>query len=314
MKNKIKLVIIFAVISIFLSSCLSNVQENDVSINETQQVTNNSISNVQEPTTPKVVKSISYVGAVDKYPIHMTIDFYDDNNIKGKYYYNKYKIDIPFSGFANGTAIEINTDDGNEQFFGNINENDIYGQWKTKYTTLQFSLIDESVYEENNEQFFKILGNLEFGFSSGAGAWGTSLNLNNDGSFSGNYVDNDMGDGGEGYPNGTRYVCNFSGKFSLDKKIDDNTYKLKLDYINLENEVDTEEIYDGVKVVYSKPYGIVENVDYTLCLPDKKRSELSEEVLSWDSKYYVDTPEPKILEGYVLYPDSEETAFYSYKN
>ena len=52
-----------------------------------------------------------------------------------------------------------------------------------------------------------------FLFCSGAGGWSTGLKLNADGTFSGEYHDSNMGETGDGYPNGTMYECTFSGKF-----------------------------------------------------------------------------------------------------
>ncbi len=68
-----------------------------------------------------------------------------------------------------------------------------------------------------------------FTFASGAGAWATSLKLSEDGSFVGGYHDSDMGDSGDGYPNGTIYVCGFSGKFSDPEPTEyQNIYSMKL--------------------------------------------------------------------------------------
>ena len=55
------------------------------------------------------------------------------------------------------------------------------------------------------------LGRFSFSFSSGVGAWGTDLEVYADGSFKEVYHDSDMGVTGEGYPNGTVYLCGFSG-------------------------------------------------------------------------------------------------------
>lgn len=54
---------------------------------------------------------------------------------------------------------------------------------------------------------------LTFVFSSGAGGWFTELELQPDGSFTGSYHDSEMGEFAEDYPNGTVYVCEFSGRF-----------------------------------------------------------------------------------------------------
>ena len=45
-----------------------------------------------------------------------------------------------------------------------------------------------------------------FIFASGAGAWGSSLSLWPDGTFTGSYHDSEMGENGEDYPNGTVYM------------------------------------------------------------------------------------------------------------
>ena len=45
---------------------------------------------------------------------------------------------------------------------------------------------------------FELLSNQTFYFSSGAGAWGTEMDISADGSFTGNFHDSEMGDTGEG--------------------------------------------------------------------------------------------------------------------
>ena len=78
---------------------------------------------------------------------------------------------------------------------------------------------------------FADLQYVDFTFSSGAGAWETRLNIQADGSFSGEYWDMDMGSTGDGYPNGTQYGNTFTGTFTDLKKVNDYTYSMKLDKI-----------------------------------------------------------------------------------
>lgn len=54
---------------------------------------------------------------------------------------------------------------------------------------------------------------MDLEFSSGVGGWGTSLTLERDGTFSGQFHDSDMGAIGEDYPNGTVYLCHFPDGF-----------------------------------------------------------------------------------------------------
>lgn len=98
---------------------------------------------------------------------------------------------------------------------------------------------------------------LELRFSSGVGAWSTELTLNPDGTFTGLYVDSDMGSDGSNYPNGIRYVCQFHGSFGDFGRLTDASWSLTLEELVLDNElpVGEEEIADGVLYISSIPYG-----------------------------------------------------------
>ena len=122
---------------------------------------------------------------------------------------------------------------------------------------------------------------IDLEFSSGVGAWGTGLTLAADGSFSGEYHDSDMGDSGDDYPDGTVYLCNFSGKFTDIKQLDDHSYSLTLDELTSDYEQDKEWVEDGVRYVSSEPYGVEEGKDFILYLPDTPTDGLDEEFLSW---------------------------------
>lgn len=97
---------------------------------------------------------------------------------------------------------------------------------------------------------------LEFCFSSGVGAWATFLRIDENGNFEGSYHDSDMGTIGEGYPNGTVYVCDFSGQFSELEKVNEYTYSSEIESIRLKEVPGITKITDGVQYVYSEPYGL----------------------------------------------------------
>ncbi len=122
---------------------------------------------------------------------------------------------------------------------------------------------------------------IDLEFSSGAGAWGTGLTLAADGSFSGEYHDSDMGDSGDDYPDGTVYLCNFSGKFTDIKQLDDHSYSLTLEELSSDYEQGKEWVEDGVRYVSSEPYGVEQGKDFILYLPDTPTDGLNEEFLSW---------------------------------
>ncbi len=134
----------------------------------------------------------------------------------------------------------------------------------------------------SSEDFsFKNLEPYRFSFSSGAGGWRTELQIRGDGSFSGVYLDSNMGDTGEGYPGGTTNYCKFSGQLTAPVKVDAYTYSTKIQQIQYENEPGTEEILDGVLYQYSDVYGLEDAEDILIYLPGTPVSELSEEFLSW---------------------------------
>lgn len=123
-------------------------------------------------------------------------------------------------------------------------------------------------------------------FSSGAGGWGTEVTLNEDGTFTGDFHDSDMGDFGEGYPGGTVYTCKFTGNFSELTKVDDFTYTATIEALDYDKDVNTEEIIDEIRYVKAEPYGF-DNADvFEFYLPGKPIKELSEEFLSWSEVRY----------------------------
>lgn len=128
----------------------------------------------------------------------------------------------------------------------------------------------------------------EFTFSSGAGAWATNLSLNADGTFVGDYHDSEMGLTGEGYPNGTVYICTFQGQFTDAQPINENSYRLTLDHVSVDERPE-EEIRDKILYAAAGPHGLTvgdpESADlareFILLTPETPVSTLDEELLFW---------------------------------
>ena len=171
---------------------------------------------------------------------------------------------------------------------------------------------DEKIQSEFD---FADIENVEFYFASGAGGWRTFLNIEADGKFYGEYSDSDMGDIGEGYPNGTLYNCLFEGEFTKPVKVNDYTYSMKVKEINCDKEKDTAEIIDGTMIYYSIPYGLEGAEEVLLYLPGAPTSELPEEYMNWVRN---DMADPKALElpFYGLYNVTEKNGFsgHEYSN
>ncbi len=133
-----------------------------------------------------------------------------------------------------------------------------------------------------------------FDFGSGAGGWATYFNLNSDGTFTGRYHDSDMGDTGEGYPNGTVYICNFDGKFSLPKQVNESTYSMELEYLNTEGTPGKEYCEDDTRYIDSEAYGFEDAEEFLIYLPGCPLEQIPEEFFIWSS---VNTEIRKTLPG-----------------
>lgn len=164
--------------------------------------------------------------------------------------------------------------------------------------------------KENNGFVYKDLSDYEFYFSSGAGGWATQLLIHEDGSFEGSYQDPDMGDTASDYPNGIQYSCDFTGQFTDPIKVDEVTYSAEVKSIQCAKEPGTEEIKDGVKYIYSQPYGLDGAKKLLFYLPAAKIAELPEGYQSWINMAI--QPDQTELSFYGLYNEAEETGFTSY--
>ncbi len=159
---------------------------------------------------------------------------------------------------------------------------------------------------------FAELANLQFVFSSGAGGWATMMTIYEDGSFSGEYFDGELGITGEGYPNGTMYQCNFSGQFTQPQKVNDYTYSMQISELNYAEKVGREEIRDGVQYCYITAYGLDDAEDILIYLPGAPLAELPEEFRSWIGYYDLSNTEDTELPFYALNNEAQQFGFTSY--
>lgn len=157
---------------------------------------------------------------------------------------------------------------------------------------------------------------LELYFSSGAGAWCSSIIINSDGSFSGEHHDSKMGVTGKNYPNGTVYECKFEGKFTNIHQINDYTFALTLESIETEQVQGYSYIKDGVRFETSFPNGLMGNDglkparEFLLYTPETKVSELSDTFLYWCPLKY-DNKATDNLSLYGLYNKETEDGFFT---
>lgn len=127
----------------------------------------------------------------------------------------------------------------------------------------------------------------DMGFSSGAGAWGTGLTIESEGTFTGQYHDANMGITGEGYPNGELLLSNFSGRFKNIKKQGEFAFTMELDgEIQLAKPQDTTEIRNQQLITYTDAHGMAGGKTFTLYLPGMPIDQISEAdmevIYMWD--------------------------------
>ena len=120
-----------------------------------------------------------------------------------------------------------------------------------------------------------------FVFSSGVGGWGTTLHINEDGSFSGRYEDSNLGEVGEGYPNGSVHFCDFTGTFSSPVQVSETIYSLNLETLETQGTKGDAYIQDGIQYIYSAPYGLEEAKEVLLYLPRTPVSSVGPQFMSW---------------------------------
>lgn len=148
-------------------------------------------------------------------------------------------------------------------------------------------------------------------FSSGAGGWATELTIDSDGSFHGLYHDSEMGSTGEGYPNGTFYHCEFTGRFGPLERVGEYTLATTIEHIEFKEAPGMEEIADDMLYIASEAYGMDGAERILFYLPGKEVATLPEEFRQW-CMYAIDE-EDTTLQFVGLYNETPQYGFYSVK-
>lgn len=157
---------------------------------------------------------------------------------------------------------------------------------------------------------------LELIMTSGAGAWYSSITINSDGSFTGEHHNSEAGLTGEDYPEGTVYGCEYEGKFTNIRQIDDYTFSLTLESITTDHEQGYYYIKNGMRIETSPAYGLLysDNTkpakEFLLYTPETPIDKLSEGFLFyWPFRY--DRESTDSLSCYGLYNIETEDGFFT---
>ena len=149
-----------------------------------------------------------------------------------------------------------------------------------------------------------------FLFCSGAGAWDTDLTIEEDGAFTGSYHDSEMGETGEGYPNGTVYGCLFHGQLSDPEPVDEYTWTAKIAVEQDEGQV-PESIEDGIRFVTAAPYGLENAQAVAIFLPGKPVDSLPEGFMAWSHLSELE-PDAEVIPYYAIWNEADEAGFIAF--
>ena len=177
--------------------------------------------------------------------------------------------------------------------------------------SVEEELPEVQAWEEEQGFSFADVADREFYFSSGVGGWYTVLCIHEDGSFDGYFRDSNMGETGEGYPNGTLYYSEFTGSFTEPEKVDDWSYRFQIEEIEYPLGFG-EEIKDGILYCYATAYGLDGAEDLYLYLPGTELAGLPGGYRSWVGYYNLNDVQETVLPFYGLYNEAMEEGFSSY--
>ena len=150
----------------------------------------------------------------------------------------------------------------------------------------------------------------QYMFASGAGGWRTMLYLEADGSFTGDYLDTDMG-------SNEAWGCNFHGRFALPEKAAPYTWQLGIEdltVIGLKDGTAVGDTYveDGTHYTVTGPYGLENTTYLMLYLSGSATASLPEGFFNWARGWgwclpdYYEKGFPSIFPFYGLYNPVEE--------
>ena len=158
---------------------------------------------------------------------------------------------------------------------------------------------------------FEMLDGMEWTYTSGVGGWSTEMYTRENGSFIGYYHDSEMGETGNGYPNGTIYVCSFTGQMGPAEQVDENTWRIRVDSVVRDETPETIDEGAGVRFVPSDVCGVSEGETFLLYRPGTPVSVLTEEMKFWAHITDQETP-PAELESWFLASETNDSGFVGY--
>lgn len=143
----------------------------------------------------------------------------------------------------------------------------------------------------------------EFILTSGVGAWGASMDIKPDGTFTASYYDSNY----EG-----RSTSSGSGSFKNIKQVDKYTYTMELDTLKYDDEIGKVVANDnGYKTTFTELYGIAGGTTFTVYLPGAPTADMPDGMKNWLGFHYYNVPIPDALDCYAIYNVDKEKGYFS---
>lgn len=164
---------------------------------------------------------------------------------------------------------------------------------------------------------YKQFANVQFTYIPGSDAGQdiavggqTGMRIQEDGSFSASYYAMDMEDTGEDYQGGTMYYGSGFGQIAEPVRVDDYTYKAKVESITY-SEAGEESLQGDMCMVYTEVYGLEEAEEFMIYLPGKKVAQLPEAYIKGVKEQLCDENGnlPETLPFYGIFNESTQTGF-----
>jgi len=143
----------------------------------------------------------------------------------------------------------------------------------------------------------------KFILTSGVGAWGASMDIKPDGTFTASYYDSNY----EG-----RSTSSGSGSFKNIKQVDKYTYTMELDTLKYDDEIGKVVANDnGYKTTFTELYGIAGGTTFTVYLPGAPTADMPEGMKRWLGFHYYSVPIPETLDCYAIYNVDTEYGYFN---
>lgn len=228
--------------------------------------------------------------------------------------------ELSYTNWAEGEPNEdFNDTEFYAQMYGKDHNGYQLGEWNDSRIdsgTMEFYQLENvgfiCEWDNNTENIFEAMPS-DFTFSSGAGGWATQITLEDDGSFTGQYHDSDMGDIGTEYPNGTVRISKFTGKFTTPTQINEHTYSMRLENFQTEGITGEEYYENGQRFIYSDPYGFDNADEFLIYTPGAPMSELPEGFKEW-LRAFMNPNEEETLPCYGIYNVGGEEGFVGFED